>query len=236
MSVKMSAAATLVAAAVIIGFKSGWFGGDAPPPAATPEDTAAETTTGATPGRPERFAPLRPRGEGPPSAVSTPAPSVSRPSLPKPTEAPQPATAVPGRFNNVDDVLASSLDDTQKVAQILALLPKLSPEDQEEAIQHASNLVSDEAYEPLGKMLTDASLSEGVLDALLTDVLNRGDSLKLPMLLKVARQPNHPLASDAKDVLEVYLEKDYGSDWAATEAAIAQWLKENAEDEPQTRP
>ncbi|HXG48610.1 MAG TPA: hypothetical protein VNO52_13365 [Methylomirabilota bacterium] len=233
---KVSAAAALVAAVVIVGFKSGWFGEDAPPPAAVSEDTPADTTTGATPGRPERFAPLRPRGEGPPSAVSTPAPSVPRPSLPKPTEVPRPEMPGPARFNSVDDVLASSLDDTQKVAQILALLPRLSAEDQEEAIQHASNLVSDEAYEPLGKMLIDTSLSEGVLDALLTDVLNRSDSLKLPMLLKVARQPNHPLASDAKDVLEVYLEKDYGNDWAATEAAIAQWLKENAEDEPQAQP
>ena len=80
---------------------------------------------------------------------------------------------------------------------------------------------------PLGKLLTDSKLPEEVLDVLIVDVLNRPNSLKLPLLLEVARDTQHPKAAEAKDLLELYLEEDYGSDWNKWQAKMEQWLKEN---------
>ena len=62
---------------------------------------------------------------------------------------------------------------------------------------------------------------------LIVDVLNRPNTLKLPLLLELARDAQHPKAAEAKDLLELYLEEDYGSDWNKWQAKMEQWLKEN---------
>jgi hypothetical protein len=224
-SVKIYAIGGLILCIVIVGAFTGWFRGqDTTPEDVTPLEPAEPVTVVSR--QPERYAPLRARDE---PLSTTPAP------LPTPSNAPavEPvANAVAGSFQSIDDILGSSLDETQKVQQLFALFPKLTGEDQEEAVQHISNLLPDENYAPLGKLLTDAKLPEAVLDALMTDVLNRGDALKLPALLDVAKQPNHAMASDARDVLEIYLEHDYGVDWTAWDEAIKRWLKENEAEEP----
>jgi hypothetical protein len=96
-----------------------------------------------------------------------------------------------------------------------------------EVAQHLANLVADENYAPLAKYLTDSSLPESVLDVLLADVLNRPNSVKLPALLDVAKDDKNPKASEAKDLLELFLEEDYGKDWAQWQTKMEQWLKDN---------
>ena len=87
--------------------------------------------------------------------------------------------------------------------------------------------MSDQDYAPLGKLLTDSNLPEPVLDVLIVDVLNRPNSLKLPLLLEVARDAQHPKAGEAKDLMELYLEEDHGADWTKWQTKMEQWLKEN---------
>ena len=48
---------------------------------------------------------------------------------------------------------------------------------------------------------------------LMNDLLNRHNSLKLPMLLAVASNGDHPLKDQAKDMLELFLQADYGTNW-----------------------
>jgi hypothetical protein len=62
---------------------------------------------------------------------------------------------------------------------------------------------------------------------LLADVLNRPGTLKLPMLLDIARQSDHPKAGEARELLELFLEEDHGKDWAGWETKMQQWLKDN---------
>jgi len=76
-------------------------------------------------------------------------------------------------------------------------------------------------------LLTDSKLPEDVLDVLVVDVLNRPNSLKLPLLLEIAREPSHPKAIESKELLEVYLEQDYGNDWNKWQAKLDQWIKDN---------
>jgi hypothetical protein len=51
--------------------------------------------------------------------------------------------------------------------------------------------------------------------------------VKLPALLGVARDPQNPKAGEAKDILRLFLEEDYGADWAAWQSKVDQWLRDN---------
>jgi hypothetical protein len=96
-----------------------------------------------------------------------------------------------------------------------------------EVAEHLSNLVADADYASLGELLTNRLLPEAVLDVLMADVLNRANSIKLPMLLAFAREPQHPKATEARDLLEVFLEDNFDEDWSKWQARMEQWLKDN---------
>jgi hypothetical protein len=127
----------------------------------------------------------------------------------------------------VDEILASEMDDTNKVKQLFEIFPRLPEDGQIEVAQHLSNLVPDESYAPLGKLLENAKLPEDVLDVLMADALNRPNSVKLPTLLDVAQNPDNSKAGEAKDLLELYLDEDYGADWSQWRQKLQAWLKEN---------
>jgi hypothetical protein len=127
----------------------------------------------------------------------------------------------------IDDIVGSDDPDTNKVAKLYALFPTLPPDGQEEIAQHLSNLVDDEDYAPLGEMLKNDKLPEGVLDELLSDALNRPNNLKLPVLLSVASDENNAKHDEAKDLLELYLGEDYGTDWNSWGQHMTNWLQQN---------
>jgi hypothetical protein len=129
--------------------------------------------------------------------------------------------------DKLEEILDSSDDDATKVKQLLAMFPRLPEDGQTEVAQHLSNLVEDKDYGALRKLLADAKLPETVLDVLVQDVLNRPNSLKLPSLLDVASNPQHPKAEEAKDLLELFLEDNYGTDWAKWQTKMQEWLKAN---------
>ncbi|MEY2465616.1 MAG: hypothetical protein QOD03_137 [Verrucomicrobiota bacterium] len=127
----------------------------------------------------------------------------------------------------VDDILASDGEDSAKVKQLLEMFPKLSEDGQVEVAQHLSNLVDDADYAPVAELLKNAKLPEPVLDVLMGDVLNRPNASKLPLLLEVARTPDHAKAEEARDLLELYLDENYGTDWAKWQEKTKEWLKQN---------
>jgi hypothetical protein len=129
--------------------------------------------------------------------------------------------------DKVDEIIGPEGEDSEKVKRLLEMFPRLPEDGQVEVAQHLSNLVPDENYEPLGKILKDAKMPEAVLDVLLADLLNRPNSVKLPTILEVASNPQNPKASESKDLLELFLEEDYGADWPKWQAKMDEWLKEN---------
>ncbi|MBI3849378.1 MAG: hypothetical protein HY298_03655 [Verrucomicrobia bacterium] len=143
--------------------------------------------------------------------------------------APSPASNSEEWENKIDTILTDNSDDAQKAKKMLELLPQLPEDGQEEAAEHIANLLPDDQYAAARQLLTNAKTTEGVRDALMSDLLNRPNELKLPTLLEIARTPEHPGAEEAKDFLELYLEKDYGTDWAQWEQAMQVWLKDNPE-------
>jgi hypothetical protein len=137
------------------------------------------------------------------------------------------APSIAGWEQKLDDILISDTDEAAKAAQLLALMPTAPLEGQVQLAQHLVNLVQDDNYAMTGDLLTNPSTPREVSNVLLNDLLNRGNELKLPMLLAVARNDDHPLKSEAKDLLEIFIQDDKGANWNEWEAAVNQWLKDN---------
>jgi hypothetical protein len=159
-----------------------------------------------------------------PSNISAP---VSRTNLnsmpPKPTQ----SGLIADWDDKVNDILGPEGDEKEKAKKLIDLFPHLPPDGQEEVAHHISNLVADEDYAPLSQFVTNSALPEAVLDVFVEDVFNRPNAIKLPLLLDIAQDPQHPRAGEAKDVLELFLEEDFGSDWTKWHAKMDQWLKDN---------
>ena len=129
--------------------------------------------------------------------------------------------------DKISDVLVADTEIPEKCKVLLEMFPKLPLDGQVEAAQHLSNLVGNDEYQPLGKILLDPKTPDAVDSVLIMDVYNRPASTRLPILLQVARTPNHPKAAEAKDLLERFLDEDYGTDWTRWENKMTAWLKEN---------
>lgn len=211
--------------AVIIGGRFlGWYGGKPSEVAGSGEPSTPTPGEGAPSETP---APVRtPPSPRPPRPAPLATPVTSTAAVPPPAA----AATITDWEEKIDGVLTAAEDETQKARRLLAIFPNLPEDGQVEAAQHISNLLPDEEYTPLAQALTNAALAEAVLDVLMTDVLNRPNELKLQTLLEVARTPNHPKAEEALDVLEVFVDENYGQDWAAWKAAVEKWLKENPDE------
>jgi cation diffusion facilitator CzcD-associated flavoprotein CzcO len=127
----------------------------------------------------------------------------------------------------VDEILGAETDDTNKVKQLFVIFPNVPDEAKAEVAQHLSNLTSDADYAALGELLKDPKLPDATLDVLMADALNRPNSVKLPELLDVAKTPEHPKADEAKDILALFLDEDFGTDWGKWQEKMTAWLKDN---------
>jgi len=132
----------------------------------------------------------------------------------------------------LDAIILSDADPSVKADRILALMPQADAEKKVELAQHLVNLVMDDHYAATGELLTDPTTPSDVSSVLLNDLLNRNNKIKLPMLLAVARVDNHPLKTEAHDMLELLVQEDKGTNWADWEKTVDKWLKDNEPDEP----
>src|ERR1041385_2382838 len=116
------------------------------------------------------------------------------PNVPAPPPPPPPvanANVITNWEEKLDAILTSDKPDPDKAKDMIQMFPLLpTPEAQEEIAHHISNLTPDENYAPLASFLTNSALPEAVLDVFTEDVLNRPNSVKLPLLLDMARDPN----------------------------------------------
>ena len=178
-----------------------------------------------------------PSPSSPPPAenLATPAPF---PATPAPVASATPAPAapmpepIPEWENRISDILSSKADETQTAQSLINILPSLPNEGKAEAAQHITNLITDKEYNRVLPLLRNPYLPEEVQDVLVTDLMNREDSVKLPALLDVARIPNHPYHEEALTDLQIFLDADNGSDWGKWDDAVKQYLKKQAAANP----
>ena len=135
--------------------------------------------------------------------------------------------------DKLDDILLSDVEDATKADEILALIPSAPDEEaQTELAQHLVNMVSDEDYTNTAALLTDTNTPAAVSEVLMNDLLNRDNALKLPMLLALAKTPDHPLQQDAMDMLQLFIQDDKGTNWDEWQTAIDEFLKEENQENP----
>ena len=158
---------------------------------------------------------------------STPEPSAQTGNPDNETEK-APAKPLADWEVKIDNVLRANADETQTALMLINMLPTLPPEGQAEAAQHISNLVLDKDYNRIAPLVKNPGLSEDVLDVFVTDLMNREDEVKLPVLLEIAKIPNHPHHEEAATDLQIFLDEDYGQDWVKWDAAMKSYLKRQA--------
>jgi hypothetical protein len=127
----------------------------------------------------------------------------------------------------IDEILRADAADKDIAKKLIGLFPQLPADKQIDAVQHISNLLPDEDYPELAKLMNDPKLPEDVLNQLFMDLLNRKSSVLLPELVELAKIPQHPIAGEAKDFLGLYLENDYGTDWNLWSAKVKDYLAAN---------
>jgi hypothetical protein len=205
----------LLAVVVVAGIVLGWLGSKGPE--LKGQASSLSPTTPA------------PAAAQPSASVTTPKrkPSEEQPAPTQPATASTATNVIADWEDKVDEILQTEVPESEKAKKMLQMFPRLPEDGQVEIAQHLSNLVADEDYTSLGKLLTNDKLPEPVLEVLMADVLNRPNSLKLPLLLDVAKDAQHPKAEEARDLLELFLEENYGNNWGQWQAKMDQWLKDN---------
>jgi hypothetical protein len=132
----------------------------------------------------------------------------------------------------VNDVFSSGGTTAEQAKSLLAQFPNLPPAGQYEVAHHICNLLPDDAYGPWAGYLTNAATAPEVLTVIYADLMQRPNSLKLPLLLQLARTPSHPRSGDAAQLLRNTLGADYGSDWATWRVRLQAWLQAHPDPRP----
>jgi len=127
----------------------------------------------------------------------------------------------------VSDALGSGVSTPEQAKSLLAQFPNLPPAGQFETAHHISNLLPDNAYGTWASYLTNSSVSPEARDVIYADLLHRPNSIKLPLLLQLARSPSSSKAAEAAQLLRATLREDYGSDWSVWQLRVQAWLKAN---------
>jgi len=131
----------------------------------------------------------------------------------------------------INRILESDEENQQVAARLLALAPTLPPEGQVEAVQHMVNLTDDESYQNAAAMLLNPATSEDVAEVIYSDVLNRPNSVKLPVMVSVLRTPGHRLRDETLSTLQIFLGEDLGDNAEAWSFAVQNFLAREAQEE-----
>lgn len=233
-------AALIVAAALYL--SSGSASGEkaAPAMAAATPATEAGPKTGSDDFQPSAKRERKQRTLGAQSAAET----SKRPTSPiDPSDDPndtRPAAVKYSEFYKKPDAeqeiikLASRLDMADD-SKALALLNKVftSPDEPTKvvAMEYATQLMSDEQFKKSKSqiMSLNDTGSEDMQETILRDILTRAENVRMPALVDLLRRPPFPGQQEIREILEAYLDVDYGTDIPKWDAAVHQWLVENDE-------
>lgn len=144
---------------------------------------------------------------------------------------PAPVTLPPGISweDRLDQLLTNDADSATTVRGLVSSMRGLPTEAQEEYAAHAVNLCEDEQFFMLGEVYLNAATPREVKEIIFNDALNRPDELKLPLLVQTLEKPAHPMAGEAKEILEMYLDLTPGTTpMGGWNQAVKKYLSEQA--------
>ena len=172
---------------------------------------------------PESAVPAQPE-PAPPSNLTTNRPTVVLMTNKAATPKPQPTLEWKPKM---DEILAANANAETKLRQLRELLSRLPEVEAEAAVQELTFRVKDETFAFIKPLVVDPALPETVRDEFMVDLMNRPNSIKMPLFLEIARNPDHPDNEHVSQTLEAFTGLKLGADWNGWEKGIEQWLKEN---------
>ena len=107
---------------------------------------------------------------------------------------------------------APTMDD---IDEFVEQFRKLPADRKDECIHRALNLIPDENVMLLAGVLMDKGQDAETIDAVFSDILNRDESVKLPVLREVIKDTKHPCWKDAAWILDVTKQSPVGGTEAA---------------------
>ena len=90
-----------------------------------------------------------------------------------------------------------------EVDAFVELFRKIPADRKDECIHRALNLIPDENVMLLAGVLMDKGQDPETIDTVFSDILNREESVKLPVLREVIKDTKHPCWKDAAGILDV---------------------------------
>jgi hypothetical protein len=114
--------------------------------------------------------------------------------------------------------------DAEKGRRLLETIPTMPVEGREVAAEEAIKRIPNAEYRHAQAALANPAMFGTSVSVLFADLMNRPDEIRLPTLLMIARNPEHPYAPNARDNLNLLIGKDLGTDWTGWDAAIRQHL------------
>ena len=140
--------------------------------------------------------------------------------------APAPVVAWEDRL---DQLLTAETDNATTVRGLVSSMRQLPPEAQEQYAAHAVNLCADGQFGLLGEIYLNAQTPQAVTETIFSDLLNRPDTIKLPLLARTLRNAAHPMAGRAEEILRTYIALEPGTippnGW---EQAVDAYLKQQS--------
>ena len=143
----------------------------------------------------------------------------------KPSSVILPPTVLATWEGNLNDILTAPGDNATTARKLLEGIPGLPAEAQEQYIAHALNLSEDADFSRVEEIYLRQNTAPSVVEAIFNDALNRPDEVKLPLMARTMAFPNHPMAGEARGVLELYLELEPGTTpLGSWEIAVREYL------------
>jgi hypothetical protein len=127
----------------------------------------------------------------------------------------------------IDAILHDDADVNEKAKRMAQLYSHLPSDLQTECAQHLVNFSTDTSPEPLLEPLLSENGNATAQGLLLLGLLQRADKVRLPVLLKIASNPNHPRTNEALQYLQFLLEADHGLDWDRWQEAAQKRISES---------
>lgn len=160
------------------------------------------------------------------------APQTNKPAMARTGD---PKTKPTGEWKlKMQTILGANTSAQQKIQDLKEMLAKLDEAEAEEAVRDLTTRVKDDGYAFLKPLTVDPTLPEPVRDEFMVDLMNRPNSVRIPLFLEIARNPDHPDHESAFDTLEAFTGLKYGADWNGWEKGVQQWLKENPDRPPKS--
>lgn len=108
-----------------------------------------------------------------------------------------------------------------KARMLFALLPEVPEEGLGHTAEQAVQWLRDTDYRAVAAPLVENPATHGAVESvLIADLAERPDAVALPTLLNIARNPSHPYAAHARDLLSYILNAERGTDWTAWQREI----------------